>query len=99
MAVAIPQQCGTPGSGIGLLPGSITPEAIDQLVELGLVRRDTRTSLFVGQRLHTTPAGRRTLDRLGPPPVPRLPPPAGQQPPPHPLTRTASPVLSIHLAP
>ncbi|CAM5327951.1 hypothetical protein SAVIM338S_00869 [Streptomyces avidinii] len=75
VAVAIPQQCGTPGSGIGLPPGSITPESIDQLMQLGLVRRDTRTSLFVGQRLHTTPAGRRTLDRHGPPPVPRLPPP------------------------
>ncbi|MFE4632231.1 hypothetical protein ACFRJ1_02475 [Streptomyces sp. NPDC056773] len=70
VAVTIPQQPGTPASGN--VPGSITPEAIDQLVELGLVRRDTRTSLFVGQRLHTTSAGCNALDRLGALPVPSV---------------------------
>lgn len=70
VAVTIPQQPGNTASGTEVLPGNITPQAIDQLVELGLVRRDTRTSLFVGQRLHTTPAGRRTLDGLSSQPVP-----------------------------
>ncbi|MEU9001250.1 hypothetical protein [Streptomyces sp. NPDC048551] len=83
VAVTIPRQPGNPASGTDMLPENITPQAIDQLLELGLVRRDTRTSLFVGQHLHTTPAGRRTLDRLGSPPVP--PPPS---PPVHSRPRT-----------
>lgn len=73
--VTIPQRPRNPTSRTALLPGDITTQVVDQLVEMGLVRCDTRTSLYVGQRLHTTTAGRRMLNRLGSAPAPPPSPP------------------------
>ncbi|MCY0933848.1 hypothetical protein [Streptomyces sp. H34-S4] len=78
VSVSIPEEQRHATGEAGAFPGEITAQAVDQLVEMGLVQRDTRRSLFVGQRLHTTAAGRRTLDRFGP--APALPPPSAPLP-------------------
>ncbi|MFG2232705.1 hypothetical protein ACGFNX_22310 [Streptomyces sp. NPDC048723] len=51
-------------------PDRITIQTVDALFAKRLIRRDTGTSRFAGQRLHLTEAGRDAVQSLGPAPLP-----------------------------